>query len=285
MFFLRQKRQTIRKENGSLPRLFYGKVSGAERISPSAFVNGSLTIEAAFVMPIFLCCILSFFWFFQIINTAGAVNAALKEDGKKLALYAYVTENGTGEGVFSLGDRMTLSLAKVHVRQAAGDSVSYFHMSRSSAGTEDDMVDLVAEYGIRWKMPFLPGWKVRLLGRARVRAWTGRSREDSSGGASQEEIVYITENGTVYHRSRECSHIRLSIRTASRAQVATLRNQDGAKYYPCEYCGKRAGRLVYLTKEGNRYHSTVSCSGLKRGVLAVPLSQVADWPACSRCGG
>lgn len=124
-----------------------------------------------------------------------------------------------------------------------------------------------------------------MLQRARIRAWTGRDKTGGGDGedAKSNEMVYVTVNGSVYHRSRECSHIRLSVRTVSKAQISGLRNEDGGKYYPCESCGGK-GNQVYITETGDRYHSSLTCSRLKRGVLEVPLSQVEKWKPCSRCG-
>ena len=33
--------------------------------------------------------------------------------------------------------------------------------------------------------------------------------------AEDEEYIYVTENGRVYHTNRECTHIRLSVRAVS----------------------------------------------------------------------
>ncbi|MBQ2257432.1 MAG: pilus assembly protein, partial [Lachnospiraceae bacterium] len=62
------------------------------------------------------------------------------------------------------------------------------------------------------------------------------------------------------------------------------RNESREIYYPCEECGGSCGNTVYITSHGNRYHATLSCSKLKRTVLAVPISQVGGRGACSKCG-
>ena len=96
--------------------------------------------------------------------------------------------------------------------------------------------------------------------------------------------VYVTETGLVYHRDYHCTHLELSIHMVLQSEIESLRNEGGGKYHPCQHCMKGAGGGVYITDTGDRYHSSLSCSGLKRTIYAVPLSEVAGKGACSRCG-
>ena len=95
--------------------------------------------------------------------------------------------------------------------------------------------------------------------------------------------MLFRSNGNVYHKSRDCTHIRLSVRQEPESRVSGLRNVDGGKYHPCEKCGG-SGSRIYVTDTGDRYHSSAACSGLKREVIEIPLSQAEGWKACSRCG-
>ena len=87
---------------------------------------------------------------------------------------------------------------------------------------------------------------------------------------SQEPSVYIPES---------------SIRQITQEQLDTARNSSGAKYYLCERCGKRSGSGIYITDYGEKYHYDKNCSGLKRSIFSVPLSEVQDKGACSKCAG
>ena len=66
--------------------------------------------------------------------------------------------------------------------------------------------------------------------------------------------------------------------------VDDLRNNDQEKYHPCDKCvhGSAASQ-VYLTDYGNRYHNSLSCSGLKRTVYAIPVSEAVGKGACTKC--
>lgn len=148
---------------------------------------------------------------------------------------------------------------------------------------KDDMVDVMVSY--RVKLPYAFGIEISypIVQRCRIRAWTGRSgeiREDNP-----KEMVYITENGSAYHKSAGCTHLRLSICFISSSELETARNNNGGKYKPCEKCAKQGEdrNQVYITKEGNRYHNSIGCSGLKRSVRKVLKSEVKGKSACMRC--
>ena len=75
----------------------------------------------------------------------------------------------------------------------------------------------------------------------------------------------------------------LRITLAGKDEVSSLRNASGGKYSPCEKCGGDGSVIVYVTNEGDRYHNTIECSGLKRSVRCVPLSEAGGRSPCSRC--
>lgn len=123
--------------------------------------------------------------------------------------------------------------------------------------------------------------------RAVVRSWVGFTGESFQNEAG-EAMVYLTPGGSVYHKTRDCTYLRLSIRQISYEDLHGERNQSGSRYTPCEYCVRRgtSGGTVYITDHGISYHSSAGCQGLKRTVMAVPLSKALSEgrTLCSRCG-
>lgn len=118
----------------------------------------------------------------------------------------------------------------------------------------------------------------------KYRKWNGYDLKGSSDTDKEEEYVYITENGSVYHRNRGCSHLNVSVRVVAAEDIGNDRNNNGEKYKPCEICGGNGSGLVFVTPEGDRYHSKSDCSGLKRVIKIVKLSEVEGRAACSECG-
>ena len=133
---------------------------------------------------------------------------------------------------------------------------------------------------------FLP--RITFLQTVRVRAWTGREgiyyADGSAGSKEGGRTVYVAATGKVYHTDPSCTHLKLSIREVNARPVGQLRNKSGEKYHACERCHTGSSGSVYITGEGNRYHGSLSCSGLKRTVEEVLQEDCALRP-CRKCAG
>lgn len=127
-----------------------------------------------------------------------------------------------------------------------------------------------------WIQPFER--EHRITEKAVCRAWIGFTELEST-----ETYVYITPEGSVYHLYSDCTHLSLSIRCVTTEQVGSFKNQYGQRYRECELCGKNAGTLVYITLEGDCFHSNRNCSGLKRTVRRISMSRVGGRRCCMRC--
>lgn len=261
---------------------------------------GSMTVEAAIVLPFFLFFFLNFLWIIEIYNLQGTLQMALRECGRELSTYAYaydrIVQEEDDEGLEALLENVAFSYlyVKGRVEEEAGEEYlenapiyggrTGLIYADSSILQQGDIIDLVISYRA---VPFVdvvgfsPGW---FYARYYGRAWTGYdvSGEDSAAG---EGYVYIAENASVYHLSRECSHISLTIRECSLQETGRLRNEYGERYTACERCVMGGESMVFITADGNRYHRDRECGGLRRTVQRVPVSQAqALYEACLRCG-
>ena len=258
--------------------------------------KASMTIEACFVLPFFLFAFLNIISIVEIYRLQGNMSAAMHDTAKQMAVYGYeyrqIGQDPAG-AVRSLGLTYLYAAGKVQTKLGetnldssplAGGASSILWL-RSSVMQGDDCIDLVAEYRIEPPAAVV-GYQPRVLyNRIRTRAWTGYDNAaHSADGITEEEIVYIAQEGTVYHCSRGCSYLKLSIAAVDKSFLNTQRNQDNSKYYPCKECGSSCGNIVYITNYGNRYHSTLGCSGLKRTITAVPISEAGGRSVCSKCG-
>lgn len=258
--------------------------------------KGSLTVEAALVLPFVLFVMITVLQYGCCMETSVKIGAAMSETGKKMALTAYVTRYGgnTTEITGMAAGALSAVYAQQKILSQAGDvsAIKNANMALSSFLQEDEMINLVMTYQIRTPVGIisLPG--TFFIQCARVRAWTGRQtggkdgeQEGTENENSSKEYVYVTITGTVYHEDAECTHLKLSVREVSMSQVAGLRNNNGEIYHICERCGNFGGSTVYITEEGNRFHSSLNCSSLKRTVQKVAKEEISHMRACSKCGG
>lgn len=260
--------------------------------------RGSMTLEAAFVLPFFLFAVLNILFAVNIIGTQSRMNAALHQVGNKMAFAGYGYHASVGKAVPDglAGVALTEGYARGQIVEYMGRS--YLERSCVKGGAEGisfagssvmgqgDVIDLKVTYRVR---PF-----VSLMGfegfsfsqRYYGKAWTGFDASGSVSDLNEEDpMVYITKTGTVYHLDRNCTYLNPKVEAVSAAGVEGRRNVSGGKYAPCGSCGRAAaGKEVYITNYGNRYHSRINCPGLKRTIYTVPLSEVGERGRCSKCG-
>lgn len=243
-------------------------------------VSGSITIEAALAVPMFFLAVIALCYMMEVMSIRTSIRSGMQSAGKLAAKESYLKpvlmpgkiESGIIESVGS--ERLDRSIVE-------GGSQG-LHCEESYMSPVTAIMELTVSYKV-----FLP---VRLFGRVtvpmeescRVKGWTGYEKAGFLN--TDQTVVYITETGMVYHRDYHCNYLELSIRMVPADGVEDLRNASQGKYYPCERCGGHTGGGVYITDYGDRYHSSLACSGLKRTIYAVPFSEAAGKGACSKCG-
>lgn len=167
------------------------------------------------------------------------------------------------------------------------------HTFMSSFMSEGEDIDIILSYSVKIPIPILSIGEIPFLQRVRIRGFTGVSNEsidndyEEDGQEGEKKYVYITETGSVYHLTKECTYLKLSIEETNYNYIANLRNDSGGKYYPCTICtpdtDNNQKQNIYITQSGDRYHRSLSCSGLKRTILTITLEQVGNKTLCSRC--
>lgn len=207
---------------------------------------GSMTVEAALVMPIFLFFMMSILAIFHIISMQAETYQDLHQRGNRIAFEGYQNRSQQDDGIISLTE--TYRIKPYLLWQDFGQ-----------------LVVVQNYYGY---------------------AWIGYDIDrDENSEEDLEDHVYIAETGTVYHLTMECSHLKLSVTSVDGSTVASLRNDSGGKYYPCERCPDEDNGTLFITSFGTRYHADVNCSGLKRTVSILALKEAVQqgYRGCSRC--
>lgn len=274
-----------------------------------------MSVEAALVLPLFLFFVVNILFFLDAVFVQSMVDAALEQAGGEIAEYAYFYKNAAAElspkeeeesdgTAVMRGTAVSKIFSETFVRERCAaflrevfgteningnfwtlsgglDSLSFL---RSEIMVGNENIKLTADYCLTpiLKIPGMP--PLHLQSEYFTHAWTGYTN-DGLGGEERKNTVYITDSGSVYHRSRDCTYLRPSTRSVAAGQIGSARNRNGAKYYPCEMCRPGKSGVLYITNDGNRYHNSVSCSALKRAVREISVEDAERaMRACSKCG-
>ena len=260
--------------------------------------RGSMTLEAAFVLPFFLFAVINILFAVNIIGTQSRINAALHQTGNKMAFAGYVYEHTVGSVLPDslAGVAMTNVYARGQVLEYVGRNyleqscivggAGGISFAGSSIMEDGDLIDLQVSYKVKPFSDIMGFNGFALSQRYYGKAWTGYDvTQYISDIGGEDPMVFITETGTVYHTDRNCTYLNPSVESIPALTVDGKRNQSGGRYYPCEICGTSMSiGQVYVTQHGNSYHSRINCSGLKRTIYTVPMSQVGGRGRCSKCG-
>ncbi len=247
--------------------------------------KGSLTVEASIVLPLFTGFFVFLLFYFRIMGTQLAVQNALEETGRNLALLSAseLQNQGADTSYFPMAKGMLY--LKLKEEQIIEQYVSggAFGVSLLMSEFEGDYIQLKANYLMHFPIGFFGKQDFLICQKTLFRKWTGwRGIEDKG---EPEELVYVTEYGEVYHARRSCAYLELSIQKVTSSELRLKRNCDGERYTECETCldEKKTVGGLYITDYGDRYHYTIDCPGLKRIIYQKKLLEVGGMPACSKC--
>lgn len=262
------KNKNITKKSGSCKKTFL-----------HIRTKASYTLEMALILPIVVTFLISILFFFRVLQVQTQVQEALVYASRRTAVQAGAADNSMlllakAEGFF----RKELQQHEQYQKYVQGNFGGVSLLLSDMSGSK---ITLRADYFIKLPITFFNIRGVRITQYSTSRKWTG-DREQGT----DTDYVYITEHGTVYHCNRNCSYLDLSIRVADYAEIGRLRNKNEHKYSECERCvaKNKASNQVYITDYGTCYHAALSCSGLKRTVYLVPLSEVGSKSPCTKCG-
>lgn len=259
--------------------------------------SASMTVEAAIALPLFIFFIIQVMSAINMIGVQSRLGAALHQTGNRMAFSGYAYGKADGN-VFTDGfalAALTELYAKNQILDYAGEG--YLNKSCIQNGAKgisfegtsimgrDDIIEICISYYVNPLFAVL-GFDGFAMSQCYYgRAWTGYDVQSGvSSFSDNDPMVYVTETGTVYHTNRNCTYLNPSISSVSANEIDSSRNQSGRKYSPCAICGRSiASGTVYITNQGSSYHTLITCSGLKRTIYTVPLSQAGGRGKCSKC--
>ena len=229
-----------------IPPMVRGRSSGkASLLSCTASRRGSLTMESACVLPLFLFGLITMIFFMDFYRVETVRLTALCQQAKEEGLAVYTpgarTEEVTvtDESAFRPMQLLlplppVMVVNKVTVHAWTGTD----RFGPGTGGGRPEPMVYITETG--HVIHHDPGCTYLRLTVHAVDGNTLTDRRNSSGER--------------YHACERCSY------------------------------HQAPGAVVYITDQGNRYHNLGSCSALRRTVRLVKESEAEGYHDCSRCG-
>ncbi len=241
--------------------------------------RGSFTVEAAFVLPLFLFAALVVLGLFPILKLQTEVNNGLQYAARTKAVAWQGDEPGLGTLLSGSGRSLFCSYMEEHGYEGSVLADGLDSISLAVSDRDGDYVTIVASYDAMLPISFWNFDSLPVKQSVKMKKWTGAS--DADQDESEGSYVYVTPTGSAYHSRADCPYLKLSIRSVDMSAIGSLRNASGGIYYPCRcYNG---GGTAYVTTYGTQYHSDLECSSLKRTIYKVSVDAAADRHPCSKC--
>ncbi|MBO5282421.1 MAG: hypothetical protein J6B43_04750 [Lachnospiraceae bacterium] len=250
-----------------------------------------MTVEAAVILPLVLLFFLHLGSCMEMLRLHGRLAFALWQTGRELTVYgAAVGEDEEGGGVPGLA--VSYLYVDNRLEQILGrDYLDSSPLTYGSQGLnylaseyleDEETVNIIITYQVSPRITIFPFPYFRMVSRYYGRAWTGYEVGEET---EQTIYVYVTDEGEVWHSRADCSYLKLSIYEAAPETVWMLRNRHGERYRACSRCEDwPVSNPVYLTEEGNRYHTVRSCPALLRHIRAIVWQENIPYRPCGRCG-
>lgn len=251
-------------------------------------VKASLCLEAALTIPFFLAAIIAMLFIIQSMQMKVRFTKALYNQQMKLSGYAYYINK------LDISDTIERMMEAEYVKSKVIDEIGRNYLNNSyivngykgvhanlfmDQEDGDIVISLKYKMAVPYNLFFLPEIKYEVS--MTCHSWVGENKAD------EEDIVYVTASGSVYHLYKDCSYIKSIIDSCLLSSINSKRNSDGSKYYPCTLCcDEKSSEDVYVffTKYGTRYHSTSQCSNIKNNVFSISKEKAEQkYNLCSRC--
>ena len=244
-----------------------------------SYVKAGMTLEAALIMPIFLFAMINVISIMDIMRIKSCVDMAVAESGNEIAIECY------GE---YLNDIVSPIYIKAKVNQFLKENLSdrdYQKIKGTISVTNISILDGDNKLSFRVKYQIKP--MVDMAGLITVKMdsdYYGHSWLGYTGHEETEQMVFLSNTASVYHVDKQCKYLNVTIMKVPYMNLEAYRNNSRKKYKQCNFCNMgEMEYYVYITPEGDGYHTTKNCIGLTRSIYTVPISQIKGKRQCVGC--
>ena len=238
--------------------------------------KASYSIEAAVALPIFMGFVVCIMFFIRVLMVEWTIDCAMTEAVDTIAVSDDEPSVYAAQALFY--EKLLTGDIGLDPIQGGVLGINLFDSS-----VDKKNVTLSASYRVGLPIRMFSHQGIYIHQKKSARIWNGYDPHEDSG---DEKLVYVTPYGRAYHLSRTCPYINPSIVAVKKSEVSDRKNNGGHRYSICPMCGGKAQDTVYITSWGECYHSSVDCSGLKRTLNMIKLSEAKEkYHECPKCGG
>ena len=283
------QKKTYQKKSKSLSgkskqSLQYSPVLSGDKNSAKALqyacLGGSFTVEAALIMPFLVIAAALMLSLFLLLGLELQVSEACHYVAGIMAASSVRVDEPEDVWGYVQARQLLRTYQTEQGRKCWPGIEKAENLTLAGSEFGGEQIRICVSYRLKLPVTFGRWSSIPVTQQVVYRKWIGAS---NGADVSNDDYVYITPYGSVYHRSTECRYLDLTVRAVGSNEVIKLRNRDGSIYYAC-HCAKDASGSVYVTDYGTSYHGKIDCSGLKRTIHKIPTGEVGSRQPCSQCG-
>lgn len=205
-------------------------------------LRGSLTMEAALVMPLFIVAISLLIFWTSFLQVQEKLNAEAVNKAREIAKLAYLTEDEKNENIklIEIGKGELLNGIYFERLAVARPFTGKYYNKGEGENAEDNRIVFVTDTGEVYhtsnicshinlsikQTDFSSVNNLRNKGGAKYYPCEHCARGKLSG------VVYITKEGNRIHRSKNCPALKRTVIAIKKIDA------EGKGYRPCERCGR-----------------------------------------------
>ncbi len=256
--------------------------------------DGSLTVEAAIVFPLFLLVLLCTSSFISILGINSSLQIRLEETARYYNTYAYITSNESSETLNSTLTTLSLKdfffnediVALCESSLFLKNDINELHFKHTILDNDQQVHALNITYNIC--IPFIPDNLINFSFTQNTvfKLFTGI--EHTMQSDNHDRTVYITPAGNVYHTQKYCTYLKKYTDCISASALDSYETKTNKKFKPCSYCKQHYKNSditsVYISTYGTYYHYNPDCYHLNQSVYSVKKQDLPDfYKSCHRC--
>lgn len=250
--------------------------------------KGSITLEAAIILPLFFLALLAMALIIRMISLEEQIAFVIVDEAKYVATNAYMNEGPRAENIIE--GALMLRTNKRLVDEVNLNGLGYIK-SFSYRYKDYGLTDLISysiEYQRKFPIPYYQDqnrWGSRHI---TFRGFVGRSDEEdfipSEELDEEDYIVWVFPVAGERYHIENCPHIRVIPRQR------TLTAEIKRVYRPCKHCHPEKtslGNVIYIFPTTGEVYHTGSCFLVDRYVISMEKSvaEQKGYTPCKTCIG